>query len=220
MRVVVIAPHPDDETIGVGGTICRHVAEGDEVHLLVMTETYPPLWHETERERRQEEVRRAAEVLGLASVDFAGFPTVKLNAIPAVDLAGYLIAQFNRLRPDIVYVSPPGDVNQDHEAVFRAALVAARPLPDSSVKVLYSYEVAPTSRFGNPIDAARWMPTTFVDITPYIDRKLEAMSCYASELRQPPHPRSLEGLRLFARERGLAVGLEYAEAFQLIREIR
>jgi len=158
--------------------------------------------------------------LRLASVAFAGFPTVKLNAVPAIDLAGYLIAQMRRLSPEVVYAPPVGDVNQDHEAVFKAALVACRPLPDNTVKTLMSYEIAPTVRFGNPADAGRWMPTTYVDITPHIDAKLKAMSCYASELREPPHPRSLEGIRLFARERGLAVGLEYAEAFQLIREIR
>ena len=220
MRVLVIAPHPDDETLGVGGTICRHVAEGDEVHLIIMTETYPPVWQAGERDRRQAEAREAAKALGCASVTFAGFPTVKLNAIPAIDLAGFLTAQFRRLSPQMVYAPPVGDINQDHEAVFKAALVACRPLPGYTVKTLFSYEIPPTSRFGNPADASRWIPTTYVEIAPYIDRKLKAMTCYALELRQPPHPRSLEGIRLFARERGLGVGLEYAEAFQLIREIR
>jgi len=220
MRVLVIAPHPDDETLGVGGTICRHVADGDDAHLIVMTETYPPVWQESEKVRRQAETRQAADVLGIESVTFAGFPTVKLNAVPAIDLAGYLIAQFRRLKPERVYAPPVGDVNQDHEAVFRAALVACRPLPGSTVKTLLSYEIAPTARFANPADAARWMPTTYVDVTATIDRKLEAMACYASELRDPPHPRSLDGIRLFARERGLAVGLHYAETFHLIRDIR
>jgi LmbE family N-acetylglucosaminyl deacetylase len=220
MRVLVLAPHPDDETLGVGGTILRHVADGDEVHLLVMTETYPPLWQASEKARRQDEARAAAKVLGLAGLAFAGFPTMRLNTVPAIEVAGRLIGELRRLNPDVVYAPPVGDVNQDHEATFKAALVACRPLPGCTVRRLLCYEIPPTARFSNPIDAARWLPNTYVDITSHIEQKLAAMECYQSELRQPPHPRSLEGIRLYARERGLTIGLQYAEVFDLIREIR
>lgn len=220
MQVAVIAAHPDDETLGVGGTIGRHVADGDTVHVIVMTETYPPVWQESEKARRQEQAREAAAVLGVAGITFAGFPTVKLNALPAIDLAGYLIAQLRQLSPAVVYAPPFGDVNQDHEAAFRAALVACRPLPGCTVRALYSYEIPPTTRFANPADTARWQATTYVDITAHLDRKLRAMACYAAELRELPHPRSMEGIRLYARERGLSVGCEYAEALCLVREVR
>jgi len=219
MQVLVIAPHPDDETLGVGGIICRHVADGDHVHLVVMTETYPPVWPERDKVRRQAEVREAADVLGIASVAFAGFPTMKLNTVPAIDLASYLIARVREHGPEVIYAPPFGDVNQDHDAVFKATLVASRPLAGCSVRTLYSYEVAPTTRFANPADAGRWQPNTYVNITDHMDAKLEAMTRYASELREPPHPRSLEGIRLFARERGLAVGVPYAETLTLIRDL-
>ena len=220
MRVVVLAPHPDDETLGAGGTIARHVAEGDEVHLIFMTETYPPLWQEGEKPKRQAEARAASKALGAAGATFAGFPTMRLNTVPAIELAGYLIGRFRELSPEVVYAPPVGDVNQDHEAVFQAALVACRSLPGNTVRRFLSYEIPPTARFANPIDAARWLPNVYVDITAHIDRKLAAMKRYPSELRKPPHPRSLEGIRLYARERGLTLGIEYAEAFCLIRELR
>ena len=119
----------------------------------------------------------------------------------------------------MVYAPPVGDVNQDHEAVFHAALVACRPLPGNTVRRFLSYEVPPTARFSNPIDGARWLPTVCVDITRHIDRKLAALKCYPSELRKAPHPRSLAGLRVYARERGLTFGVKYAEIFCLIREL-
>jgi LmbE family N-acetylglucosaminyl deacetylase len=121
--------------------------------------------------------------------------------------------------PAIVYTTPPNDLNLDHRLVHDCTLVAARPLPGCPVQRLLAYEIGPTGRYGLPAGSFPFVPNVFIDISEYLDKKLEAMSCYETQLRELPHPRSLEGLRLLAEERGLSVGLPAAECFQLIREL-
>jgi len=215
MRTLVIAPHPDDEVIGAGGTIARHVAEGDEVSLCIVTQAYSPPWPEGYVETARRQVEAARKVLGVKQVLFLGFPTVKLNAVPNTELTSALQKVVDEAKPEVVYTSSASDVNQDHRIVFEATLVATRPLPGSSVRRLLSYEVGPAARFGN----APFFPNVFVDIEAFLGKKLEAMKCYETELQEPPHPRSLAGLELIARERGLSVGLRAAECFELVREI-
>jgi len=216
MQVLVIAPHPDDETIGAGGTIARHVAGGDEVSLCVVTQGYSPPWPADIVETARRQVEAARKVLGTKRVFFLGFPTVKLNTVPNADLTGALQKVVDEIRPEVVYTPSASDVNQDHRIVFEATLVACRPLPGGIVKRVLCYETVYSSRYGHEPFA----PNVFVDIEPFLGKKLEAMKCYETELREPPHPRSLAGLELIARERGLSVGLKAAECFQLVREIQ
>jgi N-acetylglucosamine malate deacetylase 1 len=216
MRVLVISPHPDDEVIGAGGTIARHVAEGDEVHLCIVTQGYSPPWPEDIVETARRQVEAVQKVLGIKQAFFLGFPTVKLNTVPNTDLTNALQKVVEEIKPEVVYTSSASDVNQDHRIVFEATLVACRPLPGSTVRRLLCYEAGITARYGH----LSFNPNVFVDITDFLDKKLEAMKCYKTELREPPHPRSLAGLELIARERGLSVGLKAAECFHLVRELR
>jgi LmbE family N-acetylglucosaminyl deacetylase len=139
---------------------------------------------------------------------------VKLNSVPHVELTRALQKTIDEIRPEVVYTSPASDVNQDHRVVFEATLVACRPLPSSSVNRVLCYEAGSTARYGTQ----PFVPNVFVDIEPYLGKKLEAMKCYETELKDPPHPRSLVGLELVAKERGLSVGLKAAECFHLVRE--
>jgi LmbE family N-acetylglucosaminyl deacetylase len=216
MRILVIAPHPDDEVIGAGGTIARHVADGDDVSLCIVTQGYSPPWPEDTVETARRQVEAAGKVLAIKGTFFLGFPTVKLNSVPNADLTSALQKVVDQIRPEIVYTSSAHDVNQDHRIVFEATLVAARPLPGSPVRRLLSCEAGPTARYGH----LPFVPNVYVDIAAFLSKKLEAMRCYDTQLREPPHPRSLEGLELIARERGLGVGLKAAECFHLVREIR
>lgn len=217
MRVLCLAAHPDDEVLGAGGTLLKHRAAGDETRLLVATVAYPPIWPaETVRQKR-EECLRAAEILRLSDVAFLEFRTMHLNALPAITLNGAVEDAVRGFDPHVLYAPPPDDVNQDHAALFGAALVAARQTGGSSLRAFYSYEIPSTTRFNVP---GRWWANSYVDITQHIERKLEAMGAYASELRDPPHPRSLDALRAMARERGAALGVAYAEAHMLVRELR
>ena len=219
MRVLVIAAHPDDETIGAGGTIARHVAHGDEVYWCIVTQGYSPPWSEETLAAAQRQVYDVQRVLGIQEVFFCGFPTVKLNTVPYIDLCSALQRVVDQVRPEVVYTTPRDDINQDHRIVYEGTLVATRPLPGTSIRRLLCYEISPTARFGLPAGSSGFVPNVFVEVSQYMDKKLEAVSCYQTELREYPHPRSLEGLRLLAEERGLSVGLKAAECFQLIREL-
>ena len=219
MRVLVIAAHPDDETIGAGGTIARHVAHGDEVYWCIVTQGYSPPWSEETLAAARRQVYDVQRVLGIQEVFFCGFPTVKLNTVPYIDLCSALQRVVDQVRPEVVYTTPRDDINQDHRIVYEGTLVATRPLPGSSIRRLLCYEISPTTRFGLPTGSSGFVPNVFVDVSQYMDKKLEAVSCYQTELREYPHPRSLEGLRLLAEERGLSVGMKAAECFQLIREL-
>ena len=216
-RVLCLAAHPDDETIGVGGTLRQHADTGDEVRLIVATQAYPPRWSEDEIARKRAECEQAAKCLGISHVQYLGLRTMHLESLPTIELTTPLAAAMNEFQPDIVYAPPADDLNRDHAALFAAANVACRPVGGYAPRWLYSYEIATTTRFNLP---GVWHANTYVDISSGIEAKIAAMSAYQTELHEPPHPRSLDGLRVLARERGLSVGLTYAEAFMLIREVR
>jgi LmbE family N-acetylglucosaminyl deacetylase len=216
VRVLVISAHPDDEVIGAGGTLARHVAEGADVFWCIVTQGYSPPWPADVVATARRQVEKVRQVLGIRQTFFCGFPTVKLNTIPHGELSSSLQKIVTEVRPEVVYLPPGSDINRDHRIVFDATLVATRPFPDSPVRRVLCYEIGPTGRYGS----TTFTPNVFVDIEPYLEKKLEAMACYDTELKDFPHPRSLEGLRLIAQERGMSVGLKAAECFQLIREIQ
>lgn len=218
-RVLVISAHPDDETIGAGGTLLRHVANGDEVHWAVCTQPHRPTWDDGFIAQAAKQVDEVSKAYGMASVHRLGFPTVMLNTVAYMDLSSALTTVVREVEPEVVYTLPRADLNQDHRIVFDCSLVAVRPLPGGSVRRVLSYEIGPTTRYGLPAGAEPFRPTFFVDISDYLSRKLEIMNLYIDELRPFPHPRSLDGLALIAKERGLSVGLAAAEAFELIREL-
>lgn len=217
MRVLCLAAHPDDETLGAGGTLLRHRESGAETLLAVATVAHQPRWSAEQIRAKRDECLAAARILRFSDVRFFELPTMHLAALPAIELCDPVQRVVDDWRPDVVYAPPFDDVNSDHSALFAAALVATRPIGPGRPRTLYSYEIPSTTRFAV---ASRWQANTYVDIGPCLERKLAAMSEYRTELRQPPHPRSLEGIRVFARERGLSVGLGHAEAHMLIRELR
>lgn len=215
MRVLCLAAHPDDETIGAGGTLIKHVRGGDTVRLVVATVAYEPRWSAEVIAAKRDECLAAAETLGVADVRFLGLRTMHLNSLPAIDLNAAVGEQVAGFDPDVIYAPPCDDINRDHAVLFEAANVAVRPTNGRAVR-LYSYEMPTTSRFSLP---GRWVANTYVDISDVMETKLAAMSAYRTELREPPHPRSLEGIQVFARERGMAVGRKFAETHMLVREV-
>ncbi len=215
MRILVVSAHPDDEVIGAGGTLARHVAQGDEVYWCVVTEGYNPPWPDEVLVEARQQIYAVQRFLGIKQVSLCGLPTVKLNTVPNIELTSALQTVVDDVRPDVVYTTPYCDVNVDHRIVCEATIVATRPLPGTTVKRVLSYEIAPTTRFGRQ----PFVPNVYVDISGFLEKKLEAIKYYKTELREFPHPRSVEGLELLARERGLGIGVEAAECFQLIREI-
>lgn len=218
-RVLVIAPHPDDEVLGCGGTIVKHVSRGDEVYLCIVTKAYPPEWSEDEIKSRKEEVLRVNEILGIRKTRFLDFPTVKLDTVPQKELDEAITRVANEVQPEVVYIPHRGDVNKDHRLVFEAAMVAVKPKLGSAIKQVLSYETLSETEWAAPFVENAFVPNVYVDISDTLEVKLKAMSEYRLELKEFPHPRSLEAISALAKIRGASVGVKAAEAFMLVREM-
>jgi N-acetylglucosamine malate deacetylase 1 len=220
LRVLVVAPHPDDEVLGVGGTIARYSAEGAEVAVVIATKGYPPEFDEAVVRQGREEARCAHEILGVGETIFLSFPAAGLDTVPHSALNTELGAVMARVRPDVLYVPFNGDLHRDHQRVFASALVAARPGHANTPQAIYAYETLSETNWNAPFLSPGFAPNVFVDISSSIERKLAAMRAFASQLRNAPHERSLETLRALATLRGSTVGCTAAEAFVLVRQIR
>jgi LmbE family N-acetylglucosaminyl deacetylase len=219
-RVLVVAAHPDDEVLGMGGTIAVHAAiRGDLVRIVCVTDgsstQYPG---DTKRlAQKQEEARRAARELGVDDYVDHDLPDMRLDTIAHVEVNRIVEDHVRDLRPDVVYTTHP-DVNLDHRALFDSVAVATRPMPGQSVRRVLTY--APTSSTEWTPAARNWfVPNWFIDITSTIDRKLAAFACFDTERREYPHPRSERALRAHAQFFGSSVSCEYAEPFVLIRAL-
>lgn len=219
MRIAVIAPHPDDEVLGCGGVMARHAAEGDEVFVIVATRGAPELFSVESVEKTRAEARQAHELLGVRETRFLDFPAPRLDVTPGHLIADALAKQFQELKPERVYLPHHGDMHADHGRIYHATLVAARPLANCPVKQLLCYETLSETEWAPPIDGSVFYPTVFMDIAKYLPKKLDAMRCFGSQLKEAPNPRSLEAIEALARYRGSTVSVHAAEAFVLVRDV-
>lgn len=220
MRVLVIAAHPDDELLGLGATVAAHAAAGDEVVSVVVSEGASVRYEDGADRTLQACGRKAAEVLGVRSLRFLGLPDQRLDGRPIIDVIQPIESIVSELAPEVVYTHHWGDLNRDHRVVSEAVMVACRPVGPSYPRRLLCFETPSSSEWSSTDLSLQFVPNTFVDVTATIEKKLEAMACYPTELRPAPHPRSLEALRSRAQYWGQIVGRAYAEAFVLVRELR
>ena len=219
MKILVIAPHPDDEVLGCGGTIAKASDNGDDVYLCIVTKAYTPDWSEEFIKNRPKEVKKSNQILGIKKTYFLDYPTVKLDTIPQKELNGSLVKIVNEIKPDIVYIPHKGDLNKDHKLVFSSAMVALRPVNSPQLKAIYAYETLSETEWNIPSVDNLFVPNVWVDITNTIDTKIEAMKCYQSQLYDFPHTRSLEAIEVLSKFRGSTICVNNAESFMLIRSI-
>ena len=223
-KVLVIAAHPDDEVLGMGGTIAKLVNEGCEVNVLIVTDGSSSQYRDSDNldqiiRAKKQETWACAEVLGVKQVYYGGMPDMRLDSTPHITVNKVIECFIDQLCPDTVFTHFWGDVNQDHVNVYHSTLVAVRPIKGQVVKELYCYRV-PSSTEWTPMNSpTTFMPNVYVDITEFAEQKYEAFSQYHTELRAYPHPRSVEYLRICDKARGLQVGLQVAEEFVLLRKL-
>jgi LmbE family N-acetylglucosaminyl deacetylase len=210
--VLVIAAHPDDEILGCGGTVALHTDRGDRVTAVIACEG-ESLRYGPGGVGQAEHMRLAAAELGVEDVRPLGFADQRLDTLPLTDLITQLERVVAETQPSTVYCQWGGDVNRDHELLFKAALVATRPTVPS-IAAVYAFDTASSTEWAYP---RSFVPDTWVEITTTLDRKLAAMRCYASEVRPYPHPRSLDALRHRAVAWGNQHCLEAAEVFMTVR---
>jgi LmbE family N-acetylglucosaminyl deacetylase len=219
-RVLVVAAHPDDEVLGMGGTIALHASvRGEVVRIVCVTDgsstQYPG--DRAKREQKSDEAIRAAAALGVDDYVHLDLPDMRLDTLAHADLNRVVEEQVRDFKPGVVYTVHP-DVNRDHRAVFDSVAVATRPTPDQVVKRLLTY--GPTSSVEwTPAGAGWFAPNWFVDIGKTLDTKLAAFACYETEQRPPPHPRNERGIRAHAEFYGTCAGCHYAEPFVLVRSV-
>lgn len=219
-RVLVVAPHPDDETLGCGGTLLRHGAAGDELHWLIMTAmTRETGFTESQIADREEEIARVASHFGFSAVHSLGFPATLLDSLPLADIVTAVSEVFETTKPEYVYLPHPGDAHSDHKAAFDACVPSTKWFRQPSVKGVYCYETLSETEFGLSPDSPSFRPARFVDISGYIDGKIEALKLYANETGEFPFPRSEEAVRAQAAIRGARAGFAAAEAFMVLQEI-
>ena len=220
MKVLVFAPHPDDEIIGIGGTIAKKAAIGDDVYVCIVTSGQPPIYSDEATLIVQDEARRADNHLGVKETIFLNFPAVMLETVPRYKLNESISKVIQMIAPDEVYIPHRGDMQIDHQIVVDAAMVALRPKYDHVIKRIYAYETLSETGWNIPNTVNEFIPTVYEDITNTIKNKLGAMRIYTTQLAEFPAARSLEAIEALARFRGATVNVKAAEAFSLIREIK
>ncbi len=221
MRILVISVHPDDETLGCGGTILKHNANGDDIFWLVATQAYEPQWPVEIIERKADEVKRVASIYGVKQVFKLGFPTVKLDTISQAEIMDRVRDVITEVKPELVYLVHDGDVHSDHHAVFQATLCVLKAfyMRGMGVRSILSYETLSSTEAAPPHFSRAFIPNVYHDITAYVDRKIEIMGMFATETQRDPYPRGQSAIRALARYRGATIGVDYAEAFVLIRQV-
>lgn len=220
MRVLVIAPHPDDEIIGVGGTIAKRAKDGDEVYVCVVTKGKSPLFNDEFIEQGRKECRKADKKLGVKETIFLDFPAVMLETVPRYEFNGKISEVVNSIKPDEVYIPHRGDMQIDHQMVVDAAMVAVRPRGINYPKRVYAYETLSETGWNIPNIVNEFIPTVYEDITDTYEVKLEAMAIFESQLSVFPEARSIGAIEALAKYRGATVSVKAAEAFSLIREVK
>lgn len=224
-KVLVIAAHPDDEILGVGGTVLKHAKSGDECFAIIlgegMTSRYDKreLADENKVEKLHGDTYKAAEVIGYKKVYMEEMPDNRFDSVPLLDIIKIIEKYIEDIKPDIIYTHFGRDLNIDHRITFEAVLTATRPIGEELVKEIYAFETVSSTEW-NFSSMVNFNPNYFVDVTGTLDEKLKAMECYDSELREFPHPRSNKNLEASALKWGSVVSKKYAEAFEVVRIIK
>ena len=221
MNILVVVAHSDDETIGLGATIKRHILLGDSVSVISMTDGVGgrEKTQSDESLLRAESARSASEILGFSWEAQYDFKDNELDDYPLLDIVKSIEEIKSTISPDIIYTHSSADLNIDHRVVLNAVLTAFRPQPHENYTEIRLFEVASATDYGSTSVTGIFEPNLFVNITETWDAKEAALHAYKSELREYPHSRSLDAIKNQAKMRGSQVGLLMAEAFQVIRKI-
>ena len=219
MKILVIAAHPDDEILGVGGTINKYIRRGEQVYVYIVTEGCSTQDRVNSKvlERKRKEALKANEILGVEEIIFGNLPDMKLDTLPHFELNNEILKIVDRVSPDIVFTHHYSDLNNDHRKVYEATMVACRPL-NNKIKEIYLYEVLSSTEWSG--NEKNFVPNTFISLEEYdLEMKIKAIQEYKTELREYPHPRSEKGIENLAKYRGQIISAKYAETFELIRKI-
>jgi len=222
--VLVIVAHPDDEILGCGGTVARLIKEGFEAYTLILGEGITSRDDIRDRKKREGEIsilknqiKKANDIIGVKKIFTFDFPDNRFDTVPLIDIVKTIEKVKNEIKPDVIFTHYERDLNIDHQITYKAVLTATRPMVGETVKEIYSFEIPSSTEWNYPLS---FSPNVFFDISETLKIKQKAMNEYKSELREYPHPRSLEGIKLNADYWGMIVGVKFVEVFKSIRVIK
>ncbi|WP_338450814.1 PIG-L deacetylase family protein [Niallia oryzisoli] len=213
-NVLVIAAHPDDEILGCGGTIKKLINQGYEVTTVIAAKG-----RKEEEQHIKQCILKSNENLGIKNIVFWEYPNLLLEKVPLVEINKKIEDLLIKNEPSMIFTHHYGDINRDHQILFQAVLTAARPLPGKRPVEILCFETVSSSDWSQHTNDKEFKPNYFVDISDTIDEKIESLKAYDVEMRPFPHPRSYDGVKYLARVRGMTVGVEYAESFEIIRKV-
>ena len=220
LQTVVISPHPDDETLGCGGTLLKHHAQGDAIHWVIVTTMAEGKEYTRQKiTERQKEINTIAGMYGFTAVHTLNLPPSQLDTIPMDQLIHTLGKLFNDIKPAIVYLPNRSDVHSDHRIVFNAAWSCCKTFRYPFIRRVLMYETLSETDFAPPLNGTTFAPNSFTDISDFLEGKIEMMRTYKGEMGEHPFPRSERNIRSLATVRGATAGVKYAEAFMLLKEI-
>lgn len=219
-NVIVISAHPDDETLGAGGTILKHVANGDNVYWLIGTHIFENQGFSKEKViERESEIKKVAKHFGFKKTFNLKYPTMSLSSSSVNTLVPEISKIFTETEPEIIYSLNRSDAHSDHRFLFNAVMSCTKSFRYPFIKKVLMYECLSETEFAPVLPEKMFMPNYYVDITDFFQKKCEIMQIFESELGEHPFPRSLKNIEALATFRGASVGVVYAEAFQLIKYI-
>ena len=219
--ILVIAPHPDDETLGCGGTLLRHKSDGDLLYWIIMTNiSIESGYTQDQIDDRKSVISKVSESYGFDSVFQAEFPTTTLDTVPMKSLVEYISTVFNKVKPNTVYTPFNGDVHTDHRYVFDAVSACVKPFRYPFVKSVLAYQTLSETEYNLQSGICGFKPNVWVDISEHLEQKINIMQMYSGEIGKHPFPRSDKNLRAQATVEGARAGKNYAEGFILLQEIR
>lgn len=216
---LIVAPHPDDEVLGCGGTMARLSDSGQEVHVAIVTRGYEPAFPADMVETVRSELAEAHKVLGVSQCHFLDLPAAALDTVPGAKLNAAIGGLVQKIAPDTLFLPFLGDIHRDHQLIFTAGLVAARPRSADVPRRVYAYETLSETNWAAPGLTETFAPNVFFDVSETLERKLNAFSCFESQVKPFPDERSLKTIEALATVRGSTVYLPSAEGFMLLREI-
>ncbi|MCX8129598.1 MAG: PIG-L family deacetylase [Clostridia bacterium] len=222
MRILVVAAHPDDEVLGLGGTLALLSGE-HEIYTLIVTDGSSTQYAGEDvnkiLDKKRVECKECNRVLGVKDVIFGDLPDMCLDTVPHVDINALIHSQIKSIEPDWVFTHHSGDLNMDHKKVYESTMVAVRPVGKHRVKRVFAYETPSSTEWNGYDHVNAFIPNWFFDITQTLPTKIDAINCYRTEKREFPHPRSIEAIKAQAGMRGLAAGVAAAEAFSVIKGV-
>ena len=224
-RILIIAAHPDDEVLGMGGTITKYAERGDEVAVLIVTDGSTSQYRNDLRlqdiiNEKKAEITNCAAELGVRHIFYGDLPDMKLDVTPHIEINRVIESIIDTFQPSVVFTHFSGDVNKDHRMVYESTLVACRPVFGQCVKRLFMYSVPSSTEWNVQTAANVFLPNWYEDINgEFAEKKYKAIECYKTELRDYPHPRSVKYIQTADAAEGNKVGLLAAESFILLRSI-